>query len=252
MSLLLWRFTCRPSNKLSNLQGAKSCIIGDPKSFFALYKPVLGSGAGRMCHFDRDGRFSNGCANRDQLVAAVKQACETSTCLLVSCELAQSPDFPLTEFQQVVVYASEPDSQACLQARLQGLMCPLHFLQTAPSAQLLSPSAKRSPPQKTAQQQQHRPRGVLQQQAGSQGPGKNTSVLHAARMPAVPADRASTDWPVIISSDPCRPIRCPAATTPSASKAMCKAAMCSPDMPQVAPSAVRGCARCGAAGRLGR
>lgn len=198
-------------------QGCKVCIIGHPKSFFTLYKAVLDSGAGRVCHFDRDGRLLSGGASGEQLDAAVQQACGGASCLLVAAELVQRGGFPLAAFQQVVVYASEQEGQA-LRARLAEVACPLHFLEVELPAQQAQHGAAAGPPQQRVVPGGE-PGGQRQaaQGAAAGGAGAVACVQHACR-PAAPAvavvaaqqvaAASCPDWPVIISSDPCRPIRC--------------------------------------------
>jgi hypothetical protein len=171
---------------------------------------VLGSGAGRVCHFDRDERLASSGASREQLAAAVAEALAGAPCLLVAVELVEGGSFPLTAFQQVVVYASEPGSQAALRTRLEGLSCPLHFMELALPALLELPQTLQAQPSpdRHARVQEHRRQAVGAAGAGA-GAGPVSRVQHPAR-PAAPAgqENVSADWPVIISSDHSRPIRC--------------------------------------------
>ena len=205
------------------MQASKCCVIGHPKSFFTLYKPVLAAGQ-TVCQLDRDGHLTAAATAgtpgaAKQLAAALQQACAAASCVLVPAELVGTGRFPLAAFQQVVVYASEPATQAALQPHLSQLACPLHFLEV-PLPSLSAPSAQ--PPQQAA--------GTVAVGMVA-GPGQRTAaagapaaaataaaaqgvarVQHASQVaPPAAAQRAppagSRDWPIIVSSDPCRPIR---------------------------------------------
>ncbi|PRW45191.1 hypothetical protein C2E21_6279 [Chlorella sorokiniana] len=201
--------------------GAKCCIIGHPKSFFTLYKAVLAAGQ-TVIQLDRSGALTaaakggGSAATTGPLAAAVQQACACAGCVLVPAALVASGQFPLAAFQQVVVYASEPATKVELRP-LSQLPCPLHFLevplpslgtagplQAAPPAAAVAAGAAAP---RLAQQGSHAAGPALQA-----GPPGVARVQHAARTaapfaaqpePAAP----SIDWPLIISSDPCRPIR---------------------------------------------
>ena len=195
-----------------SLQGGKCCIIGDSKSFFTLFRVVLEGGGGKVSHFDRDGRLqaalnsggSGGGSRAELLAEAVQRACasaEGGGCLLADAELVAGGGVPLGTVQQVVVYASEMDSpwQAALQEQLAQLTCPLHRLEVALPAQLAPPVAAPACPAAAA------PTAAVAGPAGGGG-----RVLHAARQEAaeVPGSSpAGMEWPVIVSSDPSRPIR---------------------------------------------
>lgn len=174
--------------------------MGHPKSFFALYKPILPAGQ-RVCTFDRERRLTSG-ATAAALAEAVAQACATADCLLVGAEVVAGGAFPLAAFQQVVVYESEADSQAALRPHLGGLECPLHFLQVP------APAPPRAVPPPAAAPQAA-PSAAPQPLGSAAGVAR---VQHAARPPATVVAGpqplpGGLDWPVVISSDPCRPIR---------------------------------------------
>lgn len=149
----------------------------------------------------------------EQLAAAVQQACASASCVLVPAGLVASGQLSLAAFQQVAVYASEPASQMELKPHLSQLACPLHFLEV-PLPSLASgaagPQQAAAAPVAAAPQraQQRGPAGPAMQA----GPPGVARVQHAARTAAPAAVQpgaavASKDWPLIISSDPCRPIR---------------------------------------------
>jgi hypothetical protein len=190
------------------VQAARCCVIGHPKSFFTLYKPVMDSGQ-HVCHFDRDGRLLSSGAGGEQLAAALQQACAAPGCVLVAAELVARGGFTLAAFQHVIVYASEPGSQAALRAQLAELACPLHFLE------VVTPL-----PQASQQAQQQAAAAALParpQQAGSGAAAGAavgvTRVQHAARpaaahqAAAASSPQGAKEWPLIISSNACRPIR---------------------------------------------
>lgn len=190
-------------------QGSRVCVVGQPKSFFTLYKAALATGQ-QVCQLDRDGRLARGGAGRDAVAAAVRTACASAACVLVPAELVAAGSFPLEAFQAVVVYASDPGTQAVLRPQLEGLPIPLHWLEVplpalqqhaAPGA---TTAAAAAAPQKP---------GAAR---GAPAAGRTAArVQHAARPApvAVAAQQqaalspANRDWPVIISSDPGRPIR---------------------------------------------
>jgi hypothetical protein len=188
------------------VQAARCCVIGHPKSFFTLYKPVMDSGQ-HVCHFDRDGRLLGSGAGGEQVAAAVQQACAAPGCVLVAVELVARGGFPLAAFQHVIVYASEPGSQAAVRTQLAELACPLHFLEVAPSLPLDSQQARQ---QAAAAAVPARP---WQAGTGAAAAAEVTRVQHAAR-PAVAhqavgasSSGGAKEWPIIISSNACRPIR---------------------------------------------
>lgn len=196
------------------VQGAKCCIIGQPQSFFTLYRPALDSGqpGGRVCQFDREGQLMASGAAGEELAAAVQAAATGAGCMLVSCELAAREGFPFSAFQAVVVYASEPDSQAALRQRLEGVQCPLHFLE------LSLPVSFRHGQDGGATAALHQPTSAEAAAKASAEAIKGVArVCHVARpvaatgVPAQPGaaapGAAGMEWPLIISSDPGRPIR---------------------------------------------
>ena len=181
---------------------------------------MLASGQ-TVSQLDRSGALSaaaNGarCAGAGgQLAAAVQQACASASCVLVPAGLVASGQFPLAAFQQVVVYASEPATQADLRPHLSQLTCPQHFLEV-PLPSFSQAGLQRAEPAAVAAMPSA-PRQALQ--GGMTGPTMPAApagvarVQHAARtvLPAAAQQApaaASNDWPLIISSDPCRPIRC--------------------------------------------
>ena len=189
------------------VQGAKVCVVGQPHSFFTLYQSVVGAGLA-VCQLDRDSSLARAPgASRDAAAAAVAQACAGpgATCVLAPAALVAAGGFPLAAFQAVVVYASEPTTQAALRQHLDSLACPLHWLEV-PLAAL---------------QQQHGAAGSAQLPASAAaqraGPGAPAAVQHAARTTAAAAPQPAAaaaagasggrDWPLIISSEPSRPIR---------------------------------------------
>lgn len=179
--------------------------MGHPKSFFTLYQPILSAGQ-RVCQLDRDGSLAAGSPTPEQLAAAVQQACAGAGCVLVPAALVARGGFPLAAFQHVVVYASEAESQVALRPHLAGLVCPLHFLEAA----LPAPQAAAAPQPGQVRPVAHAPQQQPQGDGAAVAPGV-ARVQHAAR-PAlvatpVPLPAGSPDWPVIVSSDPCRPIR---------------------------------------------
>lgn len=207
-----------PRGSLPTLQGAKCCIIGHPKSFFTLYKAVLASGQ-TVSQLDRSGTLraaakgARSAGIGGQLAAAVQQACASASCVLVPASLVASGQFPLAAFQQVVVYASEPATQADLRPHLSQLACPLHFLEVPlPSFSPVGPQQAAAAAVAAAQSAPRLVQGGRTCPAMPAAPAGVARVQHAARTvpPATiqqaPA-AASNDWPLIISGDPCRPIR---------------------------------------------
>lgn len=209
-------------------QGSKCCVIGHPKSFFTLYKAVLAAGQ-TVSQLDRSGALAthlaaakdatSRAALSEQLAAAVQQACASVSCVLVPASLVAGGCFPLAAFQQVVVYASEPATQADLRPHLSQATCPLHFLEVplpnlgpagpqlrgAPAASAAAAAAAAAVPQT----------GAAAGQAAPAAPPGVARVQHAARTVAPAAAQPAAaapckDWPLIISSDPRRPIRCAA------------------------------------------
>ncbi|KAL4448291.1 hypothetical protein ABPG75_005510 [Micractinium tetrahymenae] len=189
--------------------GGKCCVVGHPKSFFTVYRPALDSGqpGGRICQLDRDGQLQANGAAGEPLAAAVEAAAAGAGCLLVPAELAVRDGFPCSAFQAVVVYASEPEAASVLRQQLVGVERPLHFLEVSlPTEQPLTAAAGAKPAAAAA--------GLV----AADGAAK---VRHAARtaaagvpgraLAAQPGLAATAphglDWPVVISSDPNRPIR---------------------------------------------
>lgn len=190
------------------VQDAKSCVVGHPKTFFTLYRPVLDSGqpGGRICQLDRDGQLRASGAVGKSLAAAVEAAAAGVGCMLVPAQLAGTAGFPFSAFQTVVVYASEPEAASALRQRLAGVQRPLHFLEVVlPADQAQGPAARAEPT--TAAE------GVAADGAAKvRHVARPAAAAGGARAPVVQAGvkasaAGSPDWPVVISSDPSRPVR---------------------------------------------
>lgn len=191
-------------------QGVKVCVVGQPHSFFTLYQAAVCAGLA-VCQLDRDGslaRAAGSAASAEAVAAAVAQACASpgAACVLAPAELVAAGGFPLAPFQAVVVYASEPTIQAALRPHLGSLACPLHWLE-APA--LEQPGVAGSVPAAgtaAAAAAGQRVRG------GAPAAVQRTARPAAAATPqpvtaATVGAGGGRDWPLIISSDPSRPIR---------------------------------------------
>lgn len=186
------------------MQASKCCVVGHPKTFFTLYRPALDSGQprGRICQLDRDGQLHASGVAGAALAAAVEAAVSGAGCLLVPAELVGRAGFPSSAFQAVVVYASEPEAASALRQQLAGVERPVHFLEVAlPTEQPTAVAA-----------------GDEQATGSAVVAADGAARVHHAARPAAAAVAAGTpavqasatgvlEWPVVVSSDPNRPIQ---------------------------------------------
>ena len=181
-------------------------VVGESSCFHTLYPVVLGCGL-RVCHFDKEGELLSQKASSvpDVLLAAVQLACSQAECVLVAVEHIVAGGFPAAAFQHIVLYASEPELQARLQVVLAETPRPQHVLQVE-----LGPSQ----PERLVPPGPGLPAGAAgagrllpAAQPHAAAPAAHQPAGPVAAAPAVATAPQGRDWPLVVSSDPSRPIR---------------------------------------------
>ena len=86
-----------------NVQGCRTLLLGDARTFFMLYRVVADAGL-RAYQLDRDGALTRGGAPPAALAAAAAAAADAADCVLATYALVATAGFPLRAFHIIVEY----------------------------------------------------------------------------------------------------------------------------------------------------